>query len=266
LVDFEIEVQDNNVLSIIGGNGSGKTTLLRVLAGLECPNLGLKSRDVPDAKLTVNYKDKAGKLCDIPFDYSTWRGLRTRASLVFQQYDKVVFEWQTVDAALGWVHQQMDDHYCNIMALFPSLKLPHGETSEQRYWGQLSGGQKQALALARALLSDPKILLLDEPFSAFDTALRLRFQEELMRKHEILGAHNRATVLVTHNVDEAIFLSNKIMIVRDSPPLDIEKIIHNNTPFEHRNKDFRSSNEFNRIRKEVYDAIEKSTSKLAGKK
>jgi len=245
--DFSVVAADGALIAILGRNGTGKTTLLRLLAGLERPTAEDGAEGHPNSSMEVF----EGSQRIVKTDQRTWRKcLTSHATLVFQQSTNVLFEWQTVDKAMQWVRPQQDDYYVNVVSLFPSLALPAGDSRDRKYWGQLSAGQKQALAVARGLLRDPDILLMDEPFASFDATLRLKFQESLVKSHSILGKKHRVMVLVTHNIDEAVFLANRILIV-DGPPLRVVKDISCATPLVNRDSKYRCSAEFINAREAV---------------
>jgi NitT/TauT family transport system ATP-binding protein len=247
--DLSFEADDGSTIAILGRNGSGKTTLLRLLAGLERPT-AVDGTQNADSSVVIS---EGGKQL-VKADARMWGDCLTgHASLVFQHYTDVVFEWQKVDKALEWVRPQKDDYFINVVSMFPALTLPAGEA---KYWGQLSGGQKQALALARALLRDPDILLMDEPFASFDASLRHKVQEALVKTHAAQGKKHRALVLVTHDIDEAVFLAQKILIV-DGPPLRIVHEIRNTLPLALRDPTFRWSQQFVDIRKAVFEEFSK---------
>lgn len=187
--DLSIDIASGEFFMIVGPSGCGKTTLLRVLAGLEQPTSG-------------------------HFEISTAPGsTRPENSMVFQ--GDSLFPWMTVwdNAAYGLKMRrvpaaQIKDvvgHYLERTGL---TRFTHA------YPHQLSGGMRQRVSIARAFANDPHILLMDEPFSALDAQNKLLLQEELLR----IWDENKKTVLfITHSVDEAVILGDRIMVMTAQP-------------------------------------------------
>jgi len=179
----DLTVDDNDFIAILGPSGCGKSTLLRIVAGLEKPTTG---RVVLDG-LPVS-------------------GPGPDRGMVFQSY--TLFPWLTVEE--------------NI--LFGSRASPEGAAEliarvglrgfERHYPKMLSGGMQQRTALARALANDPKILLLDEPFGALDNQTRALMQELLLG---IWEADRKTVLFVTHDIDEAIFMANRVAVMSARP-------------------------------------------------
>jgi len=185
----DLEVADGEFLCLLGPSGCGKTTALRMIAGFEQPTAG-----------------------DIRIDNSSVVGLganRRPTAMVFQQYTL-------------WPHMTV---YENIAFGLNLRRMPRQEIQrrvaegldlvglagyERRYPRQLSGGQQQRIALARALVLEPKILLLDEPFSSLDALLRVRLREELRRIQRKLKI---TAIFVTHDQEEALSLADRIALM-----------------------------------------------------
>ena len=191
-VDFS--VADQEFCSILGHSGCGKTTLLMLLAGFEQPSAG---------KVLVDGRPVGGP---------TWQ-----RSMVFQDY--ALFPWMTVseNIAFGLEMKRLPGaQRRELVARYVALVGLGG--FEHRYPRQLSGGMKQRVSIARALAVDPKVLLLDEPFAALDAQNRSRMQEEMGR---ILASNDPAVrktmVLVTHSIEEAILLSDHIVVLTRRP-------------------------------------------------
>ena len=190
------EIPEGSFVSLIGPSGCGKTTLLRCIAGLETPTDGTVTVD--GEKVTKPGSD---------------RGFAFRQANLFPWLsikDNISFGLR----ARGIYRQRKDDvqKFINLVGLKGFEKsFPH----------QLSGGMNQRASLARALVGHPKILLLDEPLGALDAFTRMTMQDEILRiRHE----NSMTMVMVTHDVDEAVYLSDYI-IVMTPRPAKVEKII-----------------------------------------
>jgi ABC-type nitrate/sulfonate/bicarbonate transport system ATPase subunit len=184
-----LSVAAGEMVSLVGPSGCGKSTLLRLIAGLDQPSSG---------ELSVGGEPIKGP--------SAQRGL------VFQ--DPNLFPWLSVrrNIQAGLVargvlgrHRAKVDEYLSLVGLQAFADShPH----------QLSGGMAQRAALARALINDPRVLLLDEPLGALDQFTRMRMQDEVLR---IWQSRGTTMVLVTHDIDEAIYMSDRILIMTPRP-------------------------------------------------
>ena len=203
LKDINLEIEQGQLVTLLGPSGCGKSTLLRCLAGLETVSSGrvyLDGQDITD----VNPKDR-----DI--------------GMVFQQYS--LFPNMTVaqNVAFGLkmkkVPQADSDRKVSEMLEIVGLSEKAGQ-----YPSQLSGGQQQRAALARAIVTQPKVILLDEPLSAIDALLRRNLQIEIRR---IQKAFNMTAIFVTHDQDEAMVMSDVIhlmhqgIIEQSAPPTEM---------------------------------------------
>lgn len=196
LAGVSLLVEAGELVSIIGPSGCGKSTLLRLVAGLDKPDSG---------ELLVGAEPIPGP--------SAERGL------VFQ--DPNLFPWLTVRrnieaglVARGVLHEKRRevDEFMRLVGL---------ESFANAYPHHLSGGMAQRIALARALINHPRILLLDEPLGALDAFTRMKMQDEVLR---LWQARRTTMLLVTHDIDEAIYMSDRIVIMSPRPGR-IEQII-----------------------------------------
>ena len=187
--NVDLEIKKGELFSILGASGSGKTTLLRILAGLEIPSQGSILIDGVDMTQLAPY--------DRP------------VNIMFQNYalfpHMSVFE--NIAYGLKKEGMQKDSIHEKVQKMLSLVKL---EGYENRKPNQLSGGQSQRVALARSLIKEPKVLLLDEPMAALDKKLRQSTQFELMDNHDELGI---TFVIVTHDQEEAMTLSDRIAIM-----------------------------------------------------
>jgi NitT/TauT family transport system ATP-binding protein len=221
-------VEEHEFVAIVGPSGCGKTTLLRIVAGL--------------------IKQDTGEII--------YKGIHNpKAVLVFQ--DKGLLPWLTVldNICLGLELQHVPKVIREKRAL-DYMKLVKLEGFEKHYPHELSGGMQQRVALARAFLTNPDILLMDEPFGALDAQTRTILQEELLG----LWFREQKTVLfVTHDVDEAILLSDRIIVLTDRPG-KIQRII--DIPMSRpRNLKLKDEPKFLEIRGEIWKLLEQEVRK-----
>jgi NitT/TauT family transport system ATP-binding protein len=217
-------VPESRFVSIVGPSGCGKTTLLRIIAGLERPSSGNLLLD--------------GRKIDYNVD---------RIGLVFQEY--ALFPWRTtlqnIELGLEILEVPKPERRAAAMEYIHSFGL---EDFENRYPHQLSGGMQQRVAIARTLITDPRVVLMDEPFGSLDSQTRNNLQIFLLK----LWRKQRVTILfVTHNVDEAVFLSDEVLVFSKRPATIVERFeISAPRPRE------RTSAECNRMRKMILDSLE----------
>lgn len=181
-------VGQGEIVGIVGASGCGKSTLLRLLAGLEKPTAGSAA-----------------------FDGAPLAGPRDEIGVVFQE--PRLMPWLSVadNVAFGLRHLGKAEKQARVEETLARVGLGHFAKALPR---ELSGGMAQRVAIARALAARPKVLLLDEPFSALDAFTRLALQEHLLE----LWAYDKPTfVLVTHDIDEALALADRIVLMRGHP-------------------------------------------------
>ncbi len=219
LHDIDFSIRKGEFVSIVGASGCGKSTLLRMIAGLEKPSSG---------NVTLH-----GKTIEKP---------SVNVGMVFQE--SRLFPWWSVSKNIGYgLHQKLSvNEKSDLIA--KHIELVGLSGFEQALPKQLSGGMQQRAAIARGLINNPEVLLMDEPFGALDAITRITMQNETLR---IWQADRKTVVLVTHDIDEAIYLGDKI-IVLSSRPGTVKRVINVDLP---RPRD-RSSPDFIRIRREVY--------------
>ncbi|PST46055.1 ABC transporter ATP-binding protein [Bifidobacterium sp. UTCIF-37] len=216
---INLEVRDGELLVIVGHSGCGKSTLLKIIAGLEQPTAGR---------------------CELNGHEITKPG--TDRCMIFQEHR--LFPWMSIENNVQFglkgrpkaERQRISDHLLNLVKL--------GDFKDA-YPSQLSGGMSQRAAIARALATDPEILLLDEPFGALDALTKIELQDELL--HIRKQQHN-TMIMVTHDIEEAVYLADRI-VVMSTRPGRIEEIIDVDLG-EHRD---RGSNEFAAYKSRVYD-------------
>ena len=188
LKDINLEVQEGEFIAIVGHSGCGKSTLLKIIAGLEKNDTGL---------VTVDGKEVNGPGMD--------RGM------IFQEHR--LFPWMSIEknVQLGLKglskeeKTKLSDQYLELVKLSEFKKA---------YPSQLSGGMSQRAAIARSLVSQPEVLLLDEPFGALDALTKIELQEELLKIRERF--HN-TMLMVTHDIEEAVYLADRIVVMSARP-------------------------------------------------
>ncbi len=200
--DFNLDIQEGEFMSFLGGSGCGKTTTLRMVAGFETPSEGsIRIAGVEVASVPPNQRG-VGMVFQ---NYALFPNMTVRRNIAF---GLKVTGWKAAET-----ERRVDE----------MLELIHMGEFGERYPHQMSGGQQQRVALARALAPRPKILLLDEPLSALDAKIRGRLREEIRAIQRQTGI---TTVYVTHDQEEALSLSDRIVVMRAG------KIEQVGTPFE----------------------------------
>lgn len=188
--NFNREIQDGELVALVGPSGCGKSTLLHIAAGLEKPSSGdflvdgVPTLD-PNPERTLMFQENA---------LYPWLTLSQNVALAleFQKINKQV--------ALAQAHEWLEK--VNLKGF------------ENYYPHQVSGGMRQRAALARAFISQPKALLLDEPFGALDALTRMTLQDAL---RQLIREARPTVLLVTHDVDEALFLADRILVFSPRP-------------------------------------------------
>jgi iron(III) transport system ATP-binding protein len=187
-----LDVEEGEVCALLGPSGCGKTTMLRLLAGFEGPDSGC---------LMVGGEIVAGGKTFVSPE-------RRRIGMVFQDY--ALFPHMTVEANVAYaLGRRADGAAARVREVLELVGL--GELGA-RQPNELSGGQQQRVALARALAGTPKVVLLDEPFSGLDAALRARVRQEV---RAILVAAGVTALFVTHDQEEALSLADRVAVMRD---------------------------------------------------
>jgi NitT/TauT family transport system ATP-binding protein len=204
LKSISIEVKQGEFLAILGPSGCGKSTLLQIVAGLIDASAGTVALD--------------GKAVTAPPPEMVY---------LFQQYAKSLLPWRTVEQ--------------NIALVFESKGIKKREIAERcgqylemvglagfrkHYPWQLSGGMQQRVAIARALAAQPRVLLLDEPFSAVDALTRIELQALVL---DLWARQGLTVLLITHDVDEAVFMADRIAVL-SSRPSTVEMVVSTELP------------------------------------
>ncbi|MGM0622459.1 MAG: ABC transporter ATP-binding protein [Campylobacterota bacterium] len=194
-LNIDLEINNADFIALAGQSGSGKTTLLRILAGLE------KASGTIEVEGTIWQDSKTF----LPVQ-------KRKIGFVFQDY--ALFENMSVEQNLLFVNsnKNLADKLLNMTEL-KGLK--------DRVPATLSGGQKQRVSLCRAMMNEPKLLLMDEPLSALDPSMRTKLQSEILALHKEFGT---TTIMVSHDPSEIYRLANRVVV------LEHAKIIDDGTP------------------------------------
>ena len=185
LHDVSFSIQENSFVSLIGPSGSGKSTLLRVISGLVPPTRG-----------------------EVQFIVS-----QPRMGLVFQNAN--LMPWRRVIENITLPLELTGMPQPDIQARAQDLiRLVGLEGFKRAYPRDLSGGMAQRVSIARSLMHDPDLLLLDEPFGSLDALTRERMGDELL---QIWGARRKTVLMVTHSISEAIYLSDRVLVLSPRP-------------------------------------------------
>lgn len=219
LKDIDLDVDKNEFISIVGASGCGKSTLLRIIGGLERKFEGKLYS--PNSKINKPGLDRG---------------------IVFQE-DRL-FPWLTIEKNIEFGLPEKTKSADKKELVSKYLKLVGLENFANAYPHQLSGGMKQRASIARGLVNNPDILLLDEPFGALDAFTRMNMQKEVLN---IWEKEKNTMILVTHDIDEAIFLADRV-VVMSSRPGTIKNIIKVDLP----RPRVRSNFDYIKIRNEIY--------------
>jgi len=189
LDDISLEIKEGEFFSLVGASGSGKTTILKLITKIESPTSG--EIEAPE---NIGMVFQLGAL----FPWLTAR-------------DNVIFPMKMMD---------IPDQKAKVMAK-EYLEMVNLSGFENKYPRELSGGQRQRVGIARALVIDPKVLVLDEPFSALDTITTKGLYADLIK---IWNQTSKTIVLVSHSLEEAVFLSDRIAVIKEGKLVKIVNI------------------------------------------
>ena len=201
--DFGLHLQEHEFISILGPSGCGKSTLLRLIAGLEVPSEG---------QVFLQKKEISGKKIILPPE-------RRKFGMIFQDF--ALFPHLSVEANIAFgVNGSKSEKQKRVRELLKLVSLPH---LAEKMPHQISGGEQQRIAVARALAPRPRMILMDEPFNNLDYQLRLQLRRDI---RDILKHEGVATILVTHDQVEAITFADRVLLMHKG------KLVQSGTPEE----------------------------------
>lgn len=188
--DVSLALGAGEFVSIVGPSGAGKTTLLRTASGLNRPTTG-----------------------EVAFEGRPLVDVVPGISVVFQEYNKSLFPWMSIgkNVAMGARRLAPNERESKVADALGQVAL---EGFGSRYPWELSGGMQQRAALARALVSDPRVLMLDEPFASVDALTRGHLEDVVA---DLWERSTFAALLVTHDVGEAVYLSDRVLVLSARP-------------------------------------------------
>lgn len=237
--DVWFNVVEGEFFCVIGHSGCGKSTILNILAGLDTPS---------DGVIVANGKHVAGPCLD--------------RAVIFQGH--ALMPWMTarsnVELAVSsrhpdWTKAQIRDHAAKYLALV------HLDQAMDKKPAQLSGGMRQRVGIARALAIEPKILLMDEPFSALDALTRGSLQDEVL---DMRAKTSQTTFMITHDVDEAMLLADRILLMTNGPEARVAEIVENTLPKQRSRVDLHKHPNYYPLRNHLIEFLVTRSRELAG--
>ena len=196
-LDLKLEIQKGEFIALTGESGSGKTTLLRVLSGLEKANGSIMVEDVTWLQREKMLPPQQREIGFVFQDYALFDNMSVEENLLYVNEDRALAK--------------------RLLELTELTQLA------SRNVKGLSGGQKQRVSLCRAMMKKPKLLLMDEPLSALDPAMRIKLKDEILKLHRTFGT---TTIMVSHDMEVAYQLADRILV------LDHGNLIADGTPDE----------------------------------
>ena len=217
---IDLSITGGRVTALLGPTGCGKTTILRMIGGLVSPSSGEIECSKPEPVIGYCFQEPR------------------------------LLPWRTVEANVGLpLELQGVDPETRGKAVASVLQMVSLSDAANRLPAALSGGMRMRASLARALVSHPELLLLDEPFGALDEVTRYRLDEEVA---ELVRRTAMTVLLVTHSITEAVLLADEVVVLSPQPCRIVDRYT---VDFDHRNAQLRGRPEFNKLVARVYDSL-----------
>ena len=223
LQGMSLRVQEGDILSLLGPSGCGKSTVLRLIADLMKPT--------------------GGRI--------TWSGSDRKGSIGFVFQEPTLMPWATVEKNVWLPFRLGGDSFSSRREdIHKCLELVGLQEFAGSYPRELSGGMRMRVSIARALVTRPRIMLMDEPFAALDEITRFKLNNDLLEIREAIGC---TIIFVTHSVFESVFLSNRIAVMATRPGRVVEEV-EIDVPYP-RNEDYRTSGTYVEYCRKTSDAL-----------
>ncbi|WP_419763771.1 MAG: ABC transporter ATP-binding protein [Arcobacter sp.] len=224
--DVNLRIKKDEIVSIIGHSGCGKSTLLNMIAGLDTVSSGgvfLNNKEVngPGPERAVVFQNHSL----LPW-LTVFQNIELAVKKVMPELNKTELE-ERVDKFVDMVN------------------LTH---ARDKFPGEISGGMKQRVGIARALSIRPEVLLMDEPFGALDSLTRANLQEHLMR---IQQSVKNTVIIITHDIDEAVLLSDRVVMMTNGPSATIGEVLEVNLPHPRNRVELQKDPEYIRCREAI---------------
>ncbi len=237
--DLWLSIQAGEFVCVIGHSGCGKSTILNILAGLDTPSAG---------GIVVGGKEIDGPSLD--------------RAVIFQSHALMPWLSALRNIELGVASRHRDWSRVQVRAHAQRyLDLVHLTGSEHKRPAELSGGMRQRVGIARALAVEPKILLMDEPFSALDALTRGSLQDEVLA---IRKQTNQTIFMITHDIDEAMLLADRIVLMTNGPRAHIAEIVENTLPSDRTRETLHHHPNYYPLRNHLLEFLTTRSRELAG--
>ncbi|MGL6340231.1 MAG: ABC transporter ATP-binding protein [Waterburya sp.] len=228
---IDLTIGAEEYISVIGHSGCGKSTMLRIIAGLDKATAGritLEGKEIrkPGAERMMVFQNYA---------LLPWLTVRENIRLAVDEVYKKATRAEKVDS--------INEH----------LAMVNLTEAADKYPDEISGGMKQRVGIARALITRPKMLLMDEPFGALDALTKRKLQAQVL---EIWENHRQAVMMITHDVDEAIYMSDRIILMTNGPEAKIGEILKVPFPHPRDRKAILKSQEYYDLRNQALNFLE----------
>lgn len=224
--NVNLQIKQNEIISIIGHSGCGKSTLLNMIAGLD---------KVSSGGIFLNNKEVNAPGPD--------------RAVVFQNHSLLPWltVFQNIEMAVKKVMPELSKKEVQerVDKFVDMVNLTH---ARDKYPGEISGGMKQRVGIARALSIRPEVLLMDEPFGALDSLTRANLQEHLMRIQQNV---KNTVIIITHDIDEAVLLSDRVVMMTNGPKATIGEVLEVNLPHPRKRVELQTDKEYIRCREAI---------------